>query len=189
MDHWCSMHVRHLLPGVERFLPGACRRLPWAWRPLRTPRTIPGMALRVLPSAVRGWGYRSRGGWETRWFATPGSAGPSGGRPAGLRKASGPGRSSPSSHGTAAAEVIHEPAEAGVAPSDQGVRSLRHVGDLPCRAALSNLHEPAVPWALPVSPHLQHLFSPVGGKIWRRARQPEGPQADLPLPSLASRRR
>ena len=135
----------------------------------------------VEPGAERGRRRAGDGG-------VAGSAGPPGGRPAGLRKGSGPGRSSPSGHGTAAAEVIHEPAEAGMAPSDQGVRSLRHVGDLPCRAALSDLHEPALPRALPVSSHLQHLFSPVGGKIWRRARQPAGPQTDLPLPSLASRR-
>ena len=118
-----------------------------------------------------------------------GGARPPGGRPTGLRKGSGPRRSTPFIQGTAAAEVMHEPAEAGLAPGDQGMRSLRRGGDLPCRAALSNLHEPAFPWALPVSPHLQHLFSPVGGKIWRAARQSAGPQADLPLPSLASWRR
>ena len=135
----------------------------------------------VEPGAERGRGRAGDGG-------IAGSTRPPGGRPAGLRQGSGPGRSSPSSHRAAAAEVMHEPAEAGVAPGDQGVRSLRHRGDLPCRAALSNLHEPAVSRALPVSPHLQHLFSAVGGKIWCAPRQPAGPQTNLPLPSLAPRR-
>ena len=136
----------------------------------------------VEPGAERGRRRAGDGG-------VAGGTGPAGGRPAELRQAAGPGRSSPSGHGTAAAEVMHEPAEAGVAPSNQGVRSLRHGGDLLCRAALSNLHQPAVPRPLPVSPHMQHLFFSVGGKIWCAARQPAGIQTDLPLPSLAPWRR